>query len=280
MTGRLPEEIPAALLAGNLVPYLGPGMLALAGGAHALPGSPQELAALLTARVSVPHKIRANFSAAAQFVENFKHRKTLVAHLRSFFPAAAEPSPLHVLLAGLPLPLVVCAWYDGTFAAALAGRRDWGRMQNLSPADHFGAWNGCYGSDGKGCEAQRAAGWRTLVYEPIGAAAPAANFIVSDSDFVEVLTEIDIQTPIPERVQHLRRGRGFLFLGCRFDDQLQRSFARQIMKRSGDRHWAVLPGEPTRNEARFLEEQHIERLGVSLEAFAQELADRMAAAAA
>jgi hypothetical protein len=26
---------------------------------------------------------------------------------------------------------------------------------------------------------------------------PAANFLVSDSDYVEVLTEIDIQTPIP-----------------------------------------------------------------------------------
>jgi hypothetical protein len=280
MAGEVPEGIAAALAGGDLVPYLGPGMLALAGGARALPGSPQELAALLTARVSVPHKIRANLSAAAQFVENFKHRKTLVAHLRSLFPAPAQPSPLHELLAGLPLPLVVCAWYDGSFAAALAGRRDWGRIQNLSPAEHFGTWNACYGCDGEGCEAQRAADWRTLVYEPIGAAAPAANFIVSDSDFVEVLTEIDIQTPIPERVQQLRRGRGFLFLGCRFDDQLQRSFARQIMKRSGGRHWAVMPGEPTRNEARFLEEQRIERVGISLEEFSRELANRMAEAAA
>jgi hypothetical protein len=46
------------------------------------------------------------------------------------------------------------------------------------------------------------------------------NFLVSDSDYVEVLTEIDIQTPIPAVVQQRRTGRNFLFLGCRFSNQL------------------------------------------------------------
>jgi len=95
---------------------------------------------------------------------------------------------------------------------------------------------------------------------------------VSDSDYVEVLTEIDIQTPIPAEVQALRAAKHFLFLGCRFNDQLTRSFARQIMKRSSDRHWAVLPEPPTRMEARFLEEQNITRLDISLEEFTASLA--------
>jgi hypothetical protein len=102
---------------------------------------------------------------------------------------------------------------------------------------------------------------------------PASNFLVSDSDFVEVLTEIDIQTPIPEPVQRLRVGRNFLFLGCRFAMQLERLFARQIMKRSSDRHWAVLPEEPTKNEARFLKLYGIERVEVSLPEFVEALED-------
>ena len=70
-------------------------------------------------------------------------------------------------------------------------------------------------------------------------------------------------------VQALRTGRHFLFLGCRFNDQLPRTFARQIMKRSTDRHWAVLPDEPTRMEARFLAEQGIERIAMPLDAFSE-----------
>ena len=98
---------------------------------------------------------------------------------------------------------------------------------------------------------------------------------MSDSDYVEVLTEIDIQTPIPTVVQSYRSGRSFLFLGCRFDDQLTRSFARQIMKRSSAQHWAVLPHEPTRMEARFLEEQGIQRIAMELPAFAPLLVEAL-----
>jgi hypothetical protein len=52
-------------------------------------------------------------------------------------------------------------------------------------------------------------------------------------------------------------------------------FARQIMKRSSDRHWAVLPHEPTRMEARFLAEQNIARIDMPLAQFSNELIDAM-----
>jgi hypothetical protein len=107
--------------------------------------------------------------------------------------------------------------------------------------------------------------------------APAGNFLVSDSDYVEVLTEIDIQTPIPKEVQQRRSGRNFLYLGCRFAYQLDRLFARQIMKRSSSKHWAVLPDEPTRNEARFLREQNITRIAAPLGEFAEALENSRAA---
>ena len=38
----------------------------------------------------------------------------------------------------------------------------------------------------------------TILYKPHGAVTPAQNVLVADSDYVEVLTEIDIQTPIPD----------------------------------------------------------------------------------
>jgi len=118
---------------------------------------------------------------------------------------------------------------------------------------------------------QETLAWKTLLYQPLGSLTPAANYIVSDSDYVEILTEIDIQTPIPEVVQMVRRGRNFLFLGCRFATQVERGFARQIMKRSSDRHWAVIEGPLSKNETKFLAEQNIVRIDASLAEFVGEL---------
>jgi SIR2-like domain len=261
---HLPDAVAQGLARGTLAPYLGPGMLALCDGARP-PSDPAALAAVLTARVSVPGKIRNRLTAAAQFIENFKHRKTLVAAMTEAFAQPAAPSPLHRWLAELRTPLVVDTWYDDTLRSALVAAShqvDWAEVQGLSQSEHFGTWTGWYDAAGQGQPDPIEA--PTLVYRPWGGHAPAANFLVSDSDFVEVLTEIDIQTPIPLPVQARRRKLGFVFLGCRFNDQLPRAFARQIMKRSAGPHFAVLPDEPTRMEARFLAEQGITRIACPL----------------
>lgn len=264
--------IRAALANGALIPYIGPGMLGLVGPDCKLPASPESLVGHLTATTSVPHKIRNNLTGAAQFIENFKHRKTVVTLMKAAFAAETAPTELHRFLAAQPnLPLLVHAWYDDLPQRALAHRTDWGMVQGVSQAEHFGQWTKMFAPDGTSADEKQAAKWRTILYQPLGSVAPAGNFLVSDSDYVEVLTEIDIQTPIPDAVKHIRTGRNFLFLGCRFATQLERSFAHQITKRSSDRHWAVLPETPTRNEARFLVQHGIERIDTKLEDFVAEL---------
>lgn len=258
-------ELASGLKEGRVVPYLGPGVLDLIPDCP-VPSTPEALVALLTAKVTVPHKIRNRLTQAAQYIENFKHRKSVVGQMDEVFAKVPSASPLHDWIARLAPPLVVESWYDDTLVKAYAAQRpakDWGQVQGLSQSEHFGTWTAFYDADGQLAESCSPA-WKSLVYRPIGGHSPASNYLVSDSDYVEVLTEIDIQTPIPAEVQALRKGKGFLFMGCRFNDQLTRSFARQIMKRSGERHWAVLPSEPTRMEARFLEENNVSRIELSL----------------
>ncbi|MFG6455746.1 SIR2 family NAD-dependent protein deacylase [Roseateles sp. BYS96W] len=264
----LPDDVPAGLRAGRLAPYLGPGLLALCADAS-VPADPAALAAFLSGKSSVPGKIRHRVTAVAQFIENFKHRKTLLALMDEAFARAPAPSALHRWLAALPAPLIVDTWYDDTLREALAARSDWAEVQGLSQSEHFGAWTGWYGADGSLAPDPVAA--PTVLYKPWGGRHPGSNYLVSDTDFVEVLTEIDIQTPIPELVQQRRSTLGFVFLGCRFNDQLPRAFARQILKRSGGPHYAVLPDEPTRMESRFLEEQGITRIAQPLADVAAQL---------
>lgn len=250
---------------GRVVPYLGPGVLGLIPDVP-VPAAPEALVALLVAKATVPHKIRNRLTQAAQFIENFKHRKSVVSLMNDAFARVPNPSALHNWIAQMAPPLVVESWYDDTLIQAFANVRpqgDWGQVQGLSQSEHFGTWTAFYDAQGQLAESC-SPNWKSLVYRPIGGHAPAGNYLVSDSDYVEVLTEIDIQTPIPAEVQALRKGRSFLFMGCRFNDQLTRTFARQIMKRSSDRHFAVLPDEPTRMEARFLEENNVVRINRSL----------------
>lgn len=259
----LPTELIASLRAGTLIPYLGPDVLSLAP-AYQVPNTPEALVALLTAKVSVPHKIRNRLTQAAQFIENFKHRKTLIDQMNAAFLPEPVPSAFHHWLAAQGFPLIVDTWYDEAMARALQDKNvKWGEVQGLSQSEHFGTWTGWYDGNGNAVP-ERSPDWQTLLYKPIGSSSPAANYLVSDTDYVEVLTEIDIQTPIPAEVQALRSGKNFLFLGCRFNDQLTRSFARQIMKRSSGQHWAVMPEELTRMEKLFVAEQSITRIPVSL----------------
>jgi hypothetical protein len=293
MTAQSLDDIAAWFAQGRVIPYLGCGALALSGADISVPASPAALVARLTAKTTVPHRVRNNLTGAAQYIENFKHRKTLTAMMSEAFRASAPPNELHRILAAQPnLPLLVQAWYDDALQKALAGRSNWGMAQGVSQTEHHGRWVNYYRPDGSEVTEpdpsivademplyapmpDEARAWATLLYQPLGAVAPATNFLVSDSDFVEVLTEIDIQTPIPQSVQDLRRNRHFLFLGCRFDNQLERVFARQIMKRSSDRHWAVLPETPSRNEQRFLDEQNIQRIEWPLAKFVAELSLRL-----
>jgi hypothetical protein len=275
------DAIAQAFASGSAIPFLGAGVLSVESAGCPLPASHKALVGHLTSKSSVPHKVRNNLGAAAQFIENFKHRSTVTNAMNEAFSVDAQPTALHTLLTSLSAPpLIVHAWYDDLPQKALHSHSSWGMAQGVSQAEHSGNWIHYFSSNGEyaGVEAERPyANWKTLLYQPLGSVWPAHNYLVSDSDFVEVLTEIDIQTPIPDSVQEIRKGRSFLFLGCRFSTQLERLFAHQIIKRSSDKHWAILPEELTRNEARFLEEHNIERIAISLDEFVAGLSKKQQA---
>ncbi|WP_083850586.1 SIR2 family NAD-dependent protein deacylase [Rhodovulum sp. PH10] len=251
------ETVAAALRSGRMIPYLGPDVLKAAAPSMPLvPLLPEDLAAALNAKVAVPGRIRNNLWQTAQFIESRRHRKTLTALMAEIFRTPVPPTALHRALAKLPLPLIVDTWYDGAMRTALAesGRTDWGEVQGTTRAHATrDIWTKAYDASGTEVDPAEAAAWTTVLYKPHGSVVPDKNFLVSDSDYVEVLTEIDIQTPIPAVVQERRHGRAFAFVGARFHEQTLRIFAHQITKRAAEGHVALVePDGLTRNESRFL----------------------------
>lgn len=271
LTGAAAEaklaDLRFGLEADRLIPYLGPDLLTLAGDAP-VPILPETVAASLHAKAPAPSKIRTNMWSVAQFIEQRRHRNTLVAYMSEIFAPAAPPSKLTAWLAGLPLSLIVDTWYDGATRAALkvSGRTDWIEIQGVTRSgESRDIWTKVYDAAGTEILPEAADGARTVLYKPHGAVTPAKNFLVADSDYVEVLTEIDIQSPIPEVVKGLRTTRGFVFVGCRFHDQMLRTYARQIVKRSAGPLVAVAEvAKLTKNEAKFFAELGIEVVDLPL----------------
>jgi len=228
--------------------------------------NPEALAAFFGIKVALPRRAKGNAWAAAQHIESMKHRSTVTALMTEAFASPVEPTTLHRYLATLRLPMIVDTWYDGAMRVALSERNDWGEVQGITRAGiGEDRWYRFY--DAAGTEADRAAanGWATLLYKPHGSIAPAKNFLISDADYVEVLTEIDIQTPIPDAVKDRRTERSFVFIGCRFNDQLLRTYARQVTKRSTTLHYAIVePKTLTKNELRFLISQGLTPIAMPL----------------
>jgi len=236
----------------KLSPYLGPEILPAGTG---VPTSYRELAEFFGKKVALPRRARGNLWASAQYVESQKLRATAVAYMAEAFAMSNASTPFHAYLASLELPLIVDTWYDDSMRNALSGRDDWAEIQGISRAG-IGEDRFYRAYDGEGELSMPAAVEKTtLLYKPHGAKSPAKNFLVSDADYVEVLTEIDIQTPIPEVVKERRAGLGFVMLGCRFHDQMLRNYARQITKRSAGPNYVLVDSTVgvTPNEQRFIE---------------------------
>lgn len=257
-------DVAVKLRAGSIVPYLGPGVAALS--KPDVPLTPDALAIFFGTKVALPRRARGNAWAAAQHIESNKHRSTVTGLMAQAFSTPVEPTALHRHLAALCLPLIVDTWYDGAMRAALGKCDGWGEVQGITRAGIGEVrWYRFYDADGNEVESLAAGNWTTVLYKPHGGVVPARNFLISDADYVEVLTEIDIQTPIPEVVKQRRIERSFLFIGCRFDDQLLRIYARQITKRTANVHYALVePDALSRNELRFLLDQGLIPLAVAL----------------
>lgn len=249
------ERVRAELQAGRLAPYLGPGLLSLAPSAP-VPDSYEKLAEFLATKVALPKRARGNAWAAAQFVESRQHRASVTALMKQAFAAEVAALPIHRWLVDLAPPLIVDSWYDDGLRQAFAGKAGWLEVQGITRAGIGEArWFRAYDAAGESVPIEAASAAKTLVYKPHGGVRPAGNFLITDADYVEVLTEIDIQNPIPECVRQRRTEVGFLFLGCHFNDQMLRTYARQIQKRSRGPNYAVFESEQlTRMERRFAAE--------------------------
>jgi len=104
-----------------------------------------------------------------------------------------------------------------------------------------------------------------ILFKPLGAPKPEANYIAADADFVDYITELMGGFAIPAFLKTYRRQKQYLFLGMRFTRDTERMVMSDIIYAADEpAGWALIP-QPTDKERRFCKLKKIEIIEESWE---------------
>jgi hypothetical protein len=97
-----------------------------------------------------------------------------------------------------------------------------------------------------------------VLFKPMGTPLPEANYIASDADYVDYITELMGGFAIPGFIKEYRVGRQYLFIGMRFNRDSERMVMADIVYSADEpKGWALIP-EPTAKEKRYCARMGIE----------------------
>lgn len=91
-----------------------------------------------------------------------------------------------------------------------------------------------------------------ILFKPMGSMIPDMNFIVSDADFVDWLTEAMGGYAMPELLKEYRKGKDYLFLGVDFSKDTFRMVANEITLDLKESVFVTQRDELSKKEIKFL----------------------------
>lgn len=106
-----------------------------------------------------------------------------------------------------------------------------------------------------------------ILFKPLGCVLPEKNFIVSDADFVDWLTEAMGGYAIPPFLKGYKEGKSYLFMGVDFDRDTFRMVANEVTLGLSDGYLVNDKEKITKKEEKFLTSHKIEKLGSDLAHF-------------
>ena len=97
-----------------------------------------------------------------------------------------------------------------------------------------------------------------ILFKPMGTPNPEANFVASDADYVDYITELMGGFAIPSFVKTLRQDKQYLFLGMRFTRDTERMVMSDMIYAAAKPAGYAVLHEPTDKELKFCARQNIE----------------------
>lgn len=257
-------EILSGIKSGEVVPYLGPGVLKdvkskLDG--SAIPADSESLILAMTDGKPMSPRLMYEFPRAAMHLENKKGRKFIERFLtKVYLETQWTESDFHKqLFAMQPNYIVDC-------------NRDT-QLQNLMSAtphtlvvgaariaaspyrfDIYEFQDGNY----KKVEMVDVNPELPVLFKPLGTPLPEPSYVASDADFVDYITELMGGFAIPSWMKLYRRNKKYVFLGMRFNRDTERMVMSDIIYSAAEpAGWAFIPNANDK-EKRYCAKKNIE----------------------
>lgn len=255
MSPELHAQLLAGLKDGSIVPYLGAGVLAdvknTATG-QAIPADSDSLILAMNDGRPMAPKLMYEFPRAAMNVELKRGRSAVTRFLnRTYGETPWTRGAVHEWLQAIRPPYVIDINRDTQLQDSYADRPHTlvvgvARIGGTDFRYKLFAWDGK--SYSPTAEIDPAL---PILFKPMGSPRPEPNYIASDADYVDYITELMGGFAIPPAIKALRRGKRYLLLGLRLTRDTERMVLADMIYGAGSpAGWALIPA-PTDKERRF-----------------------------
>ena len=117
-----------------------------------------------------------------------------------------------------------------------------------------------------------------VLFKPMGTPLPEPNYVASDADYVDYITELMGGFAIPSFLKNYRLGKQYLFLGMRMLRDTERMVLSDMIYGADDpAGWVLIPN-PTDKERRFCAKKNLEVIDGDWESLLEITGDSMAIA--
>ncbi|MDD5632067.1 MAG: SIR2 family protein [Methylococcales bacterium] len=104
-----------------------------------------------------------------------------------------------------------------------------------------------------------------ILFKPMGTPKPEANYVASDADYVDYITELMGGFAIPDFLKEYRKGKQYLFIGLPLNRDSERMVMSDIVYGAAEKKGWVLNKNPTAKEQRCCKKIGLEIVNAGVE---------------
>ncbi len=267
------ENILSGMTEGSVIPYIGPGSLngvIDSATGQPIPADSDSLILAMNNGQPMAPKLMYEFPRAAMNVELKRGRSAVNKFLdKTYRDTQWSTSALHAWLAQQNFPYIVDTnrdlqlqqQYATTPHTLIVG------IARMSGKDFRFRIFYHDGNSYNAVEQEAVDSSLPILFKPLGTPLPESNYIASDADFVDYITELMGGFAIPSFVKRMRQNKRYVLLGQRLNRDTDRMvFSDIIFGADKPAGWALIP-HPTDKEKRYLDKLNIEIVNADVSDF-------------